>query len=254
MRHSLVAIFTLCLLLAWSHAEIREITNLRQITPELRAGTLLVLDLDNTLIEPEGNLGSDQWFYFLVRKFRARDSMCAAEAERQAMEEWNRVQPSLRIRAVEADTARIIREAQDRGFVTLGLTARTPDIAPTTFAQLRKIGVRLDRRTVPAREFALSGAHPILFRQGVLFVGEGNKKGRILMDFLKRTGARPTQVIFVDDKRRHVTDVDREMSNAGWPCISFRYGAADAKVARFNADTRDLHRFLGERSARAFKP
>ncbi len=254
MGHSLVVIFTLCLLRAWGHAEIREITTLRQITPELRAGTLLVFDIDNTLIEPEGNLGSDQWFYFLIRKFRGRDDMSAAEAEHRAMEEWNRVQPSLQVRAVEADTARIIREAQDRGFTTLGLTARTPDIAPTTFAQLRKIGVRLDRRTVPAREFALPGAHPILFRQGVLFVGEGNKKGRILMDFLKRTGARPKRVVFVDDKRQHVTDVDRAMSNAGWPCISFRYGAADAKVARFNADVRDLHRFLGERPARSSKP
>ena len=254
MRRLLIALLTLCLLVGWCQAEIREISSLHQITPELRAGTLLVLDLDNTLIEPEGNLGSDQWFYFLVRKFRARDGMSPAEAEHRAMEEWNRVQPSLQIRAVEADAARIIRSAQDRGFATLGLTARTPEIAQTTFAQLRKIGVHLARRTIPAREFALPGAHPILFREGVLFVGESNKKGRVLMDFLKRTGAHPARVLFVDDKRRHVKDVDREMRNAGWPCISFRYGAADAKVARFNAETRDLRSFLGETSDRPSKP
>jgi phosphoglycolate phosphatase-like HAD superfamily hydrolase len=249
-RRVLSIFFVLRLLLVSCRADVREISSLRQILPELTPGTLLVLDLDNTLIRPAGNLGSDQWYYFLVRKFRDRDGLSAAAAERAAMALWNRVQPSLHLQTVEPETARLIRAEQDRGFLTLGLTARTTDIAATTIAQLRGVGVNLARHTVPTHHFTWPTADPVLFKGGVLFVGEGNEKGRTLLEFLRRAGVRPARIVFVDDKRRHTVSVDRAARVAGVPCVAFRYGATDRRVEEFNADTHNLDLFLGKPSRR----
>ncbi len=250
MRRVFSFLLAFGLLFVSCRAEVREISALREILPELTPGTLLVLDLDNTLIRPAGNLGSDQWYYFLVRKFRERDGLSAAAAEHAAMALWNRVQPSLRMQTVEPETARVIRAEQNRGLLTLGLTARTPDIAGTTIAQLRGVGVNLARHTVPTRNVTWPTATPVLFKRGVLFVGEGHEKGRALLQFLQFAGLRPARIVFLDDKRGHVVSVDRAARAAGVPCVAFRYSATDRWVEEFNADTHDLDLFLGKPSRR----
>jgi hypothetical protein len=135
-----------------------------------------VFDLDNTLMQPKGNYGSDQWYYYLVRDLRVRGRLSSREAEQQAMTIWNRVQAGLRMRSVEPDTARSCVPSSVAAFITIGLTARTPDIADTTLRQLRGVGVDLARRTVPAREMAWRAKEDVRFKRGVLFVGEGTRR------------------------------------------------------------------------------
>lgn len=57
----------LLLLAAAARADVREIKSMAEIVPEIRSTTLLVLDIDNTLVEPVGNIGSDQWYYYLEK-------------------------------------------------------------------------------------------------------------------------------------------------------------------------------------------
>jgi FMN phosphatase YigB (HAD superfamily) len=103
---------------------------------------------------------------------------------------------------------------------------------------LRSQGIHLDHSTVFAHEVAWRSSEPARFRSGVLFVGETNDKGKLLLELLRRLGLRPSRIVFIDDKVKNVRSVDQALRQAKIPSMVFRYGAADARVKAFNERTR----------------
>jgi len=242
MTRQILLLFTAVLLLSCTHlqAEIREAYSLPEVVPFVDDSTLLVVDIDNTLLEPEGSLGSDQWYYFLVRKYIQFDGMEEKAANEKAMHVWNQSQWLVRVRAVEKVTPSIIRQLQDRGIRVMGLTARTLDIINKTFAQLESAGIDLNRSPVPSNTVEFQSDDVARYEKGILFVGESNDKGKALVQFLQQSRHLPAKIVFVDDKLRHVQNVERALSMVNVRFLSFRYGAADEKVRLFNQDTQDL--------------
>lgn len=225
-------ILLLVLLALPLRAEVREIVSMSEIAPALTPGTLLVLDIDNTLVEPVGNIGSDQWYYYLEKAYR-RDGLEESEAETKAGDTWTKAQATVAVKPVEPLTPGFVRAQQARGLKVMALTARGPEDATATFRQLAAIGVDFSVNPVSKQE--LKTPHKGLYSRGVFFVGEGPDKGKTLAAFLKTISLRPKKIVFVDDKPHHARNVDAAMTAAGLTCTAFRYGAADAKVAAFNA-------------------
>lgn len=212
------SLFLFVLLLAQtSFAEIREIKKMSEAFREVASSDLLVLDIDNTILEPKQTLGSDQWFSYLAGK-------TSVDA---AIPVWEDVQNLTKVHAVESDTPALIRQAQQRGVVVLALTARPVSLKRETFRQLKSLGVRLAN---PAEDY--SDGESVQLYNGVLFVGPHNNKGLVLAKFLEAVGRNPSRLIFVDDKLKHVKNMDAVFSKIA--NINFRYGAADERVNSFS--------------------
>jgi hypothetical protein len=47
---------------------IRECSTIRDVIAEIQPDTLVVFDIDNTLLRPCQMLGSDEWFYYYIKK------------------------------------------------------------------------------------------------------------------------------------------------------------------------------------------
>ncbi len=223
----------LLLLAVSARAEVREIKSMAEIIPSLDTSTLLVFDIDNTLVEPVGQLGSDQWYYYLVKAIARDDASLSADAaEEKAGAVWTRTLSTVKVKAVEALSPDLIRAQQKRGLKVMALTARSTDDAPATFAQLEAIGVDMAESAPYTKD--LTTGNKGLYTRGVFFQGEGPSKGATLAAFLKTIGLAPKKVVFADDKAKHTKSVNEALTAAGIPVIAFRYGATDAKVAAFN--------------------
>jgi hypothetical protein len=213
---------------------------MREIMPHVDRNTLVVFDIDNTVLEPMQTLGSDQWFYHLLQKVKAEEKLDDERAIDRAMEIWNAVQQDTQVRAVEPETPALIRELQQKGIATFALTARTLDSAEVTKKQLRSIGVDFAARPLHPSDLDFTLASPARFTAGILFAGEKNAKGDVLLAFLAKVGLRPKRVLFIDDKEKNVVSVERSLTSAAIPHVVFRYGAADPRVSRFRADVADM--------------
>lgn len=232
------ALAAVLLLAAAAAAEVREINSMREIESELTPGTLLVFDIDNTLLEPVGSIGSDQWYDYLVKAFR-RDGLSEPESQTRAQAAWRHALGIVQVRPVEAITPALVRAQQQRGLKVMALTARGPEDAERTLRQLRSAGIELQGTSVhpaPLRvpQAEIESDQDAAFSGGVLLVGEGPNKGKALAGFLRKLGQRPQRVVFVDDKPHHARNVDAALGAAGIPCTAFRYGAADERVRAFN--------------------
>lgn len=226
-----------------ANAEIRETKMMADAIKAADSKTLLVFDLDNTVIEPTNQLGSDQWYYFLEEKYQKVDKLNEDEAYQKAMRVWNATQGLIKIKPVEKVTPKLIADAQARGIKTMGLTARTLDIASKSIEQLESIGVKMDRRAPHGKDMDIKSKDLAKYTRGVLFVGDRNDKGVLLKEFLTQINYKPLKIVFIDDKEKHVKNVEKALAGFA-PYIGFRYGAADEKVKSFNEDLKQLTLFF----------
>lgn len=243
-----------------AYCEIHEIKNMAAIVPAIQDDTLLVFDIDNTLIEPVGNLGSDQWFYYLYKIYKI-NGFDEKTTQQQALRAWNQAQSLISVRAAEASIPDLIQSQQKKGLKMLALTARSVEIAEKTSQQLASVNISFAGHSVLGEDLeidkgTLQSEHGAFFRNGVMYVGEGNDKGQVLAYFLQKLHLNPKRVVYVDDKSHHVQAVDRALSALNIPCFCFRYGALDEKVKAYEqlmseVTDRDSARLflLGELSA-----
>ena len=218
-------------------ADVREAASIAQIQPHVDQSTLVVFDIDNTLLRPTTYLGSDEWYYFLVNSYKLQ-GIEEREAHTKAVATWNRTQYVIQAKPVETITPGIIGTWQQQGITVMGLTARSTDIADITRKRLVSAGIDFTQRPLTKDSMHVAASdlgsqEDALFKDGVFYVGLGNEKGSALSHILTKLAIKPTRIIFVDDKAHHTAEVDSVMTKANIPCIAFRYGACDEDVRMF---------------------
>lgn len=206
-------------------AKIIETTTIEDIIPLIDADTWLVLDLDNTVFEGKQALGHTDWFYDKAFAMMRDGGLSIEEATRECYPEWIEIQKVCPVKPVEPAFIPALKKFL--GNVIMGLTHRQPSIAASTISQLESLGFSFYPYAPVKNTFEVTSLTPTLYVEGVLFTGEYNKKGEIFVRFLSMIGQKPKKILFVDDKRGHVEDVGRALSEEGIEYIGVHYRAIE---------------------------
>lgn len=215
-------------------ADIIQTDSMEEALQYAKRQDLVVFDIDNTILEPNQTLGSDQWYGYILTKY-LQVGMDEDKAIDHAIKDWIPVQQKTNVRAVEASTPRLIRGLQKRGISVMALTARPLQLAEETIDQLESIEVRLHSRVT-----AFKSHGEIKYHKGVLFAGPRNNKGLALANFLQEENLNPRKIVFIDDKEKHVKNMEEIMTQIQVSSINVRYSAADFRVKEFSAKVADL--------------
>jgi hypothetical protein len=245
MRKLLMTLF--CVLVCSSFplfAIIIETNHFREIKNHLKPKTLLVLDIDDTLVVAIQTLGTDVWFRHRHKALQTR--MEPSAALHQALAEWEAIQHLTKVRAVEEETETIIKHLQEAQIPIIGLTTRRLDMVNCTLAQLSSLNIDLSK-TAPAKEdlYFMNGhtvghevGHGVLHRQGILFTA-GTPKGEALLKLLALFPTSFDRIVFINDKETHLAEVELTIP----PTIEFiglRYSHSDERVANYNPHIADI--------------
>jgi hypothetical protein len=204
-------------------AEIRELSHLEQVLSEVCANTLVVFDLDNTVIRPAGFLGSDEHYYYLTKSTNSYHANML----------WNRLQYLIKTRPVEELTSSIITQMQNITHV-MALTARYAEIQDITRHQLAQNNIFFTRNAPSNQEIHLMLNEQAVYNQGILYQGESNNKGEILVKFLEKINHNYNKIIFIDDKAKNTQHVHEALNNLIIEHIEFRYNKTDILVNEYN--------------------
>ncbi len=224
--------------LLWGAAlfgHIVEAPHIRQVDHYLTPDCLLILDIDDTLLIPAQMLGCDEWFSLRLKQ-RLDRGVSFAKALEKSLAEWEAVRHLTKMEIVEPAADLLIRNLQERGVRIMGLTTQGLALATRTSLQLLENRIDL-HATAPMKEdwYFQVGHHGVLFRNGILFTS-GTNKGEALFRFLDHAGIHPLRIIFLNDKKSHLMEVEKEAAKRAVDFIGMRYSYSDERKAAFRAD------------------
>ncbi|MBF0406318.1 MAG: DUF2608 domain-containing protein [Candidatus Riflebacteria bacterium] len=215
---------------------------MKDIIPVVDKDTLLVFDIDNTLVCPITDFGSDQWLFYIVDRYMKVFNLSHEVALDKGIELWVEVQKQIMVEPVETDTPEMVKNFQQKGIKIMGLTARKFADMDFTVKHLDSAGIHLGDSTIYDSELELTSDDSAKFSNGILYVGEKNNKAKVLDLFLKKIGKNVSKIVFVDDKEKHVTNLENVFGKSSVSFTGFRYGATDDRVKSFKQDMADLDR------------
>lgn len=199
--------------------------------------TVVLFDLDNTVMEAQLELGSDQWFVQMCSQVLTK----IPEKEKAiswAVALYHEVQKIVRTQVIEDTTVRIINALQRIGVPILAITARDECLHPATRRQLKDIGIQfvplsIDGKKIPPLVLPLSPSNNPIYENGIIYCG-GKDKGACFRAFLQQTKALVKQVVMVDDKEKYLHQVGEVAESMGIRFNGVRYSHLDQKVAEFD--------------------
>jgi hypothetical protein len=190
----------ICLSLAticYLHGEIIETKKFKEIIPYIHPQTLVIVDIDDTLLIPVQTLGTDVWFlsrldhHFQIKK----DRFLALD---RALAEWEAIRHITDVKLVEEGTDEIIKDIQKDNIVMIGLTTQGLTLATRTVIQLKSLSIDLSKTAPSAQDsYFINGQNGVLYQQGILFTS-GTSKGEALIKFLDIINYHPKYIIFIN--------------------------------------------------------
>jgi hypothetical protein len=229
---------------------------------------LLALDIDNTMMSMDNDLGSDHWFEW--QRYLLENEPDSPFLVGKTFDDLLKVQGILynhtHMHPPEAEQPAMIARLQDLGIATILLTSRGPEFRTATERELDRCRYNIAVTALPVRgvpkgtylaydpakpeqdgltaaeivAFKLPPPRPVSYTNG-LFMTAGQHKGIMLLTLLKDATRDIKAVVYVDDNVRHVGNVFSSAVDRGLDVASIHYQHEDTRVQRFNySDKRDV--------------
>lgn len=221
---------------------------------------LLVLDIDNTVMSMDTDLGSDHWFEW--QNYLLNNEPTSPHLVAKTFPDLLKVQGILyecgKMHPTQPDGPRLISKLQKQGVATILLTSRGPEFRDPTERELKRCGYDFKASALPVhdvptaeylpydptqpeksglsaeeiRKYKLGPPRPVLYTNGV-FMTAGQHKGMMLLTLLRNSKRDIKAVVYVDDNVRHVGSVFSAAVARNIEVSSFQYQHEDVRVQRF---------------------
>ncbi|KKQ32335.1 MAG: hypothetical protein US49_C0010G0035 [candidate division TM6 bacterium GW2011_GWF2_37_49] len=239
-------------------SNIKEIASLTQVSDVLdkaNENTLVVFDMDDTLIAPADNMFHLTW--------REANDFDAADVKfvKQLRKDFEKIAFSkndpdylnkfraavfakTQFNSAEPGTVSIVKNLQSHGVKVIALTSSNTgrfvvieSMQKWRQSNLNQVGLNFSTsfELQEASFYKLEkmfGFYPVFYK-GILCAA-GNPKGKALAAFIEKVGWTPSNVIFFDDGYHHCKSVASEMKKLGIPVKCFWYKAACQTKIKLN--------------------
>lgn len=214
--------------------EIVEMPHFQDVRSQITEDTLVILDIDDTLLITAQMLGCDEWFMYRI-KMCQKDGLCFSDAIEKTIAEWEAIRHLTKMEIVEPGTEAIIESLQKQGYTVMGLTSQGLALATRTVQQLQEKGIDLSKTSPGDKEAYLQiDGHGIIYRKGILFTS-GRHKGEAFFQLCSQLGYSPKRIVFINDKAAHIKEIETAAATRQIPFLGLRYSYSDARKARFDA-------------------
>ena len=219
MRAILFIFCLSCVQVFSGSSTIRECASIGQVRPLVTPETLVVFDIDDTLLHTTQMFGSSIWFEESYNLQKTPESI------QLLIELSEAAQVATGVVAMEPKTADEIQLLQKSGACVMAMTSRSSNIRETTARQLRLLAIDFTRASPTSVLFTLQHIPSSSFVDGVLFTSGGHK-GQALKEFLRQIQRMPAKIIYLNDRRGPLEEAASSLSSVT-EYIGLRYQPAD---------------------------
>jgi hypothetical protein len=232
MKESILLLICLCLS-SINYALIVESNRLAAVLNYIGPlNTVVIFDIDNTLAHSTQELGSDEWFYYMLeqKKVEGFDDLTTVY---YVLPTLYYAQFHIDLEPTEDGIPELITYLIDNDIAVMALSTRSLPIVERTLEQLNNIDIHFLMPEIDPHDLVLPMHHPCFYKDGVLFAGN-NDKGETLNCFFDIMDYHPEAVIFIDDKMKHLLSVEKALQKYQILFVGIRYSRCDERVKNFN--------------------
>jgi hypothetical protein len=224
---------------------------LSEVLPHVDANTLVVLDLDHTLVRTKNSFGSTAWYYH-ERQANKDRGLSTEDNFDQLYPLWIKAQQYVELEPVSPEVYSVLAEMKAKAAGVMAMTAREPVVSLLTLEQLSDINIDFTDSPLTKVAFNFQAQYPTGFHNGVLFSGR-NPKGEIFSgvmvqakEALKALGP-INKIVFIDDREDNIATMAQAASSAGLEYVGMRLALDDAIKVNFDERIANKQQeFLGE--------
>lgn len=239
MKKRFTAYLTLILVYCFSlSSEIVETPHFSQLLEHVSPKTLVILDIDDTLLIPSQALGTDVWFIHRWNEYK-KANIPADIALEKALNDWQGIRHITDVKIVEEGTDSIVKTIQDQNITVMGLTTQGLALATCTILQLDSLHIDLSKTAPYNQDYYFMNGKGVLFRHGILFTA-GTNKGKALLHLLDHINYKPDHIVFINDKASHLNDLGLALAERNIKFTGLRYAYSDARVNAFDPEIADI--------------
>jgi len=212
------------------HADIEEtdsFNTLLEKTISAPNNTIVLCDIDNTLLKASQQLGSVEWGDYIIQTLTEK-GMDRNDAQEIESKLWNLIGPNIPIMLMQPEIPKIIQTIQQKGIPVVGLTARGATETSYTIRQLESLKISF---TKMSPSFSLDQLSK--YSQGVIFCSPFRSKASCLFFFLRKCQFPATQIIYIDDKIEYLYDLEEACNTQKVSFMGLRYSKADNLSKQF---------------------
>ena len=213
--------------------KIIETDKISDLLSEVDVNTLVVFDIDDTLITTKSLLGSTASWTYLANKVKCADLKMDREdfPLNALIESIIRQAP---IKTLECDTVDLILGLQEKEIDVIALTARkkhpfylkTADVE--TYQSLKNINIDFYKKPFVFKDRPLDA-----FSKGIIYT-DYQLKGPFLKRFLETIENKPSKIIFIDDQLYHVKSVEETVEGLSIPFVGYHYTYPEKNYPTFD--------------------
>lgn len=220
--------------------------------------TLVIFDIDDTLLEANHFVGSDKWYNW--QKGRHSVSPTGEKISIKDSEKFGCISSLLSTffelgstHLTQKDAVDIVNELST--FDTMLLTARTTSYRISTERELKRFSIDLSNQHLLDKNkgilFDLNDGNRIAkvtYQNGVV-LSSGLNKGKVLEEILKRTEKSYEYIYFIDDSEKNIRLMHEAWKNKKVQLKNFHYTRVDKsisseEIAQSNAIKKQLDEFI----------
>ena len=246
MRHIWCSLLYACIAQISSARELpyQSISNIRQLETSLQANSLVVFDIDLTLLVPSQAVAMPQWVS-AREKHLLKIYSDKSEAYDRLAADFSGVYNLVSFRPAEKDTAKFLESLnggklqRKKSYDTLALTARGFGLIQATRIHLKDNDLKFSGHFIENRQpqfFNHQDLHnPIALDRGVVY-SSGQHKGMVLEKVITATNYPLKHLIFIDDEPHNLYKMAEVCGLKNWNCSLFHYAGTIEEVKRFDLD------------------
>lgn len=201
------------------------------VLPHIDDTTWCLIDIDNTLYEAKDALSHANWVYAELEK-RLQKGQTKEQALNEFHPEWVKRQETAEVKSIEPDFISKLKELQQRRIIIMGLTHRPVTVANATIRQVNSLNFNFAPSAPYQETLIVPAPYPTLYRDGILFIGDLNCKGKVFAKYLSLIKRIPKKIVFIDDKKQNITDFEQVFLESEIEYLGVHYTAINATALR----------------------
>ena len=203
------------------------------------SSTLVVFDIDDTLLTATEFFGSDKWYDWQRGRALSPDGqpLVTDDADKVSclFDTLGITYEIATNRATQDNMAELVNQLDND---LLLLTARSGNYRAATMRELTRNGIDFSEQALTPKDvgyhydFTNDGRTATMSYVDGVFMVQGMDKGILLLDLLARVGQTYDAVVFVDDKTHNIENMARALKNANIDYYGFHYTKIDKTVSQ----------------------